>query len=90
MNTSVNDGGPAFPRAAFTPGEGHDHFSSGGFTSYQQEGMSLRDWFAGMTISGMPRSSGLTTAAERATSAYEQADAMLAARAAKPGEKEAK
>lgn len=43
MTTPINDGGPAFACV----GTGHE-----GQPSHLQEGMSLRDWFAGMIISG--------------------------------------
>jgi hypothetical protein len=35
--STINDGGPAFPRHAY---DGHD-------------GMSLRDWFAGQALAGL-------------------------------------
>ena len=42
--TQPNDGGPAFPRA------GSDYVKA-------QEGMSLRDWFAGQALAGIGASS---------------------------------
>ena len=55
--------------------------------------LDLRDWFAGQALAGMnaslsscaewPTGNAVTTMAD---SAYEQADAMLAARAARTGE----
>lgn len=39
-----NDGGAAFPRAAAEYGHGGH---------YEQDGMSLRDWFAGQALSGI-------------------------------------
>lgn len=64
------DGDPAFPRAAL----GEDCGKPYG----QQEGMSLRDWFAGQALAGQDVDTGSpgTTAAW----AYRIADAMLAAR----------
>jgi len=62
---SKGDGGPAFPR--------EDYQTNGG---RGQQGMSLRDWFAGMVLMGMPMGSP----ASRAEWAYQVADAMLAER----------
>jgi len=70
------DGGPAFPLAVDC---------SGGSRTEYQIGMSLRDWFAGMALSGLiPKdySSGPCNAAA-AERCYAIADAMLAARKAK-------
>ncbi len=72
---SANDGGPAFPRA-------------GTDTSYSQEGMSLRDWFAGQALAGMlagfskgERDGGPARFHEgNCDTAYQIADAMLRAR----------
>ena len=41
---SKNDGGPAFPRPSA------DH---GSYGSCEQDGMSLRDWFAGQALTGL-------------------------------------
>ena len=81
------DGGPAFPRAGY---DGPDNSDSG------EDGMSLRDWLAGMAMQGMaphvvfPQSvedqlhkSGVETddfEAWTAHVAYGFADAMLAER----------
>ena len=49
-----------------------------------QEGMSLRDWFAGQMLAGMAAyaaDSRIPTPADRASACYLFADAMLAARA---------
>lgn len=64
-----SDGGPAFPQS--------------GETFIGQEGMTLRDWFAGQALAGLlsPEaytSQGWTIAVAR--DAYEIADAMIAAR----------
>lgn len=62
----MNNGGPAFP-------------SHGSMGEVVQEGMSLRDWFAGQALAGM----GIIADAEAwklAAWAYETADAMLAER----------
>lgn len=80
MTDKIDDGGPAFA----TGDQQH-----GG-----QAGMSLRDWFAGLSVQAMQASPELMsvvtsgsildgTAAERmARRAYQVADAMLAARKA--------
>ena len=77
MTDMHDNGGPAFP-TGLTPGH------------YSQEGMSLRDWFAGQAVAGM---AGITTRAMHdegysvsevkaaiARQAYGIADAMLEAR----------
>lgn len=86
--SEIDDGGPAFPRAADTF---HDH----------RDGMSLRDWFAGQIMNGFASDMSDAAVARRpgeaselfrsrywadcARTAYEVADAMLAERAkAKP------
>lgn len=72
------DGGPAFP---FTPTD------KSGQIGPAYEGMSLRDWFAGMALQGevaSPDSGTLEadsiTFSELADDCYRMADAMLAAR----------
>jgi hypothetical protein len=64
--TDQNDGGPAF---------GHGDHVHGGYP-----GMSLRDWFAGQVITGNFHIDP-SVQASYARTAYEMADAMLAARA---------
>ena len=64
MDDKINNGGPAFPVR-------HEN----GFTN---EGMTLRDWFAGQALSGLI-SAGVPTK-HIGNEAYEIADAMLAAR----------
>lgn len=63
--TSI-DGGAAFPVATI------DGFS--------QDGMSLRDWFAGQALAGMMARHGITSPDDVAQASYRIADAMIAAR----------
>lgn len=69
------DGGAAFP----TPENEYQH---------HVHGMSLRDWFAGMALQGLCVSDRFQrnddSNKSQAVWAYELADAMLAARKAKP------
>ena len=69
--TQTNDGGPAFPRA------GSPYVKA-------QEGMSLRDWFAGQVLQGLSSNADrwVSTNEVIAKSCYEAADAMLKARSA--------
>lgn len=64
----TKDGGPAFPNRWANDGE--------------NEGMSLRDWFAGQALAGMIESHGMGAHRHEyaARDAYSFADAMLAAR----------
>ena len=77
--STIKDGGPAFPRSA-TKG------TSGTIVREAQDGMTLRDWFAGQTLTGLLLGPGqLGEAAQgdpakAAEWAYQQADAMLARR----------
>lgn len=66
-----NDGGRAFP----VP---ENVGSYGAYPIYEQ-GMSLRDWFAGQALSGLITYRGLDQALTE--DAYRVADAMLAERA---------
>ena len=79
------DGGFAFPRA-----QGDSEFES---DRPVQEGMSLRDWFAGQALGhlspfllkAMADTKQVPHKVELASLAYEIADAMIAARKEKPG-----
>lgn len=74
MNSgTTNNGGPAFP----TKREALDPRATGWS---MQEGMSLRDWFAGMALQGYRSSNMRSRSSVVAYLAYEDADAMLAAR----------
>jgi len=76
--SEINDGGPAFPRAEWE--------------SSEDDGMSLRDWFAGQALMGMVASPRAIvnpinpeiiieqTAVNYSLKAYALADAMIQAR----------
>jgi hypothetical protein len=74
-----DDGGPAFPRPST--------INDGMIETHDQTGMSLRDHFAGLALTGILSAdasadgvASLTPAPKAAKRAYEYADAMLAAR----------
>lgn len=73
MNSAGNGGGPAFPQHLSTL-VSHEWLEKEG-----QQGMTLRDWFAGMALQGMVAGSqGLViTHGEFAKQSYRLADAML-------------
>ena len=79
--TQGPDGGAAFPGTTSEPNE------RGVFYPVHHQGMSLRDWFAGQALAGLPHLcahdtllDGLTFEQHVARNAYLLADAMLAAR----------
>lgn len=78
MMKPLNDGGPAFPRPVSAN-------PTNGDMVWEQEGMTLRDYFAAKALQGLLAmcagehiNSG--TPAEVAKYAYEHADAMIARR----------
>jgi len=77
MSDKINDGGPAFPNHY------EDRTMKGVRNTVVADGMSLRDWFAGMALQGLlamcagPQISG-ATAEVTAKIAFEHADAMIA------------
>jgi len=84
MNTpQINDGGPAFPVLSY------EYKASGDLhpSPTMQSGMTLRDWFAGMSLNGM-RSSKFQRRSEDcplssediSCLAYQDADAMISQR----------
>lgn len=87
--TKRDDGGPAFPGIEGQDGHGNctrhvQHDLSVSYVTHNQ-GMSLRDWFAGMAIPGICKEfydheDVLFTSHDIAREAYEIADAMLIAR----------
>ncbi len=89
MSTS-KDGGPAFPTdpTSSTPIAQCEGDKTKWIHTYHgsQPGMSLRDWFAGQIIAacvaGAINKNPKISMSECASDAYQQADAMLAARSA--------
>jgi hypothetical protein len=74
----IDDGGPAFPWEDMKDTSGEPRATAG---------MSLRDWFAGQALSGIMSNSGSFASmsdSQVAETSYSAADAMLAARKAKP------
>ena len=69
------DGGSAFPVVGFDTRGGQ------GFDSIYSNGMSLRDWFAGMALQGLVNAAlgngAKISAQDYANTSYELADAML-------------
>ena len=79
--STIKDGGPAFPRSA-TKG------TSGTIVREAQDGMTLRDYFAGQALGSIPLRAWDHVSDGRifdawAKASYATADAMLAAREAK-------
>ena len=81
----MSDGGSAFPMVLnVNLDQDHKTLMLGNIQS--TEGMSLRDWFAGMIINGYHSADNQTgTDKELAKSAYEAADAMIAQREKEAG-----
>jgi len=77
-NNYETHGGPAFPRPHSDDQQrnGVDDYPGNAF--YDQEGMSLRDYFAGQAMTGLSNFS--IHPPEMARKAYDLADAMLEAR----------
>lgn len=77
--SATNDGGPAFRAAGVS------------FVNTPQNDIPLRDWFAGMALSGiLNNSNAFANMSDKdvAENCYRAADAMLAARNSKPTETE--
>ena len=85
--TQPNDGGPAFPR----PFSHDPNWGDYGKDYYEQNGMSRRDWLAGVAMQGFvshpenlvairlsAEQAGITAPAMMARTAYGMADAMIA------------
>lgn len=82
--SKINDGGPAFPRV-------QQFVDTFGHMKQINDGMTLRDWFAGQALIGLMSYPGDETSGNWhnnsssqgvATRCYDLADAMLAARKA--------
>ena len=86
MNNNIKDGGPAFAR------DSHMDKQIGLYV--QQQGMTLRDYFAAAALQGILSGADRSTvkylenmrypAGEMSSAAYNIADAMLKAKEAKP------
>lgn len=77
MSDKKNDGGPAFPEIVIEQ-RGDPAYRSP--TRVYCEGMRLRDWFAGMALSGQCADDGLqeySSVASAAEHCYQIADAMI-------------
>jgi len=75
MGDKIKTGGAAFPLAPVADPE------TGVFCGPRSEGMPLRDWFAGMALSGLTANAKFSTAKDRyPRHAYQIADAMIAER----------
>lgn len=77
MDKLINDGGPAFPRAV------HDNYDIVNGKISPQEGMTLRDWFAGQAVAGLLSGNWEMNSRDAASDAYDVADEMMKAREAK-------
>lgn len=74
----IDEGGFAFPTSQISAPDGR-------VLSVGQDGMSMRDWLAGLALNGMLSAAPFrndVTYSQVATAAYEWADAMIAARKA--------
>jgi hypothetical protein len=70
MSDPIKDGGPAFACACASDG-----------VSHIEDGMTLRDWFAGQALAGMAAYAGMQDPTDSiAHLAYVMADAMIAQR----------
>lgn len=69
---------PAFPRAFGCGGPSSEEF----YAADEQEGMSLRDWFAGQALVGMLANQSVNEALNRATIAHGENDATAGLAAA--------
>jgi len=79
VSAEINDGGSAFPQPA-------KHYDDGSSSIPPNNGMTLRDWFAGQALAGLVLHNdyGARSDDEIANGAYAYADAMIAAREVKP------
>lgn len=68
-----DDGGPAFPRPYSD--------SVNGLRAWEQEGISMRDYFAAQALQAVIGQAAWKNVDQAAEAAYEYADAMILARA---------
>lgn len=83
----IDDGGPALPGFLNIPGYGCSkpiETPQGASWAMYSTGLSLRDWFAGQALSSRGAYGANIREKELASECYLIADAMLAARKAKP------
>ena len=82
MKALINDGGQAFPRTGFVSEIETNEQLIAQFENKPQEGMTLRDYFAGQALAGYTSDakSRALLCSEVAEHAYDYADAMLAKR----------
>lgn len=73
--TQIKDGGPAFPQQS-----GWNHSGDWINRSSDDEGISVRDYFAAKAMHALIASTENFTADQYAKAAYEMADAMIKAR----------
>ena len=75
--SKINDGGPAFPSTIqYFPDDKNAN---------EEQGMTLRDWFAGQALAGLLREGiDIYGTGDTASTAYKVADTMLRAREVKP------
>lgn len=85
--SAVDDGGPAFPRTwSKNPSGGQAYLQDSCAVIDTTGGMSLRDWFAGQALANLAMMTYHMrpyAADASARTAYEYADAMIAARQSK-------
>jgi len=81
--STPNHGGPAFPVHSFE----HQTMPDGGARARHSsnDGMTLRDWFAGQALEMSHEDFATLDARSLALNCYDLADAMLVARARKEG-----
>lgn len=78
MNTPINNGGPAFPVAFIQGSDPHGADADSG-----NEGMTLRDWFAGQALPIVMKAADARkhSLQDIGIATYAFADSMIAARA---------
>jgi len=78
MSTPIDDGGPAFPRAGFLSEIETPEQVIAQYENKPEQGMTLRDYFAGQALAGILSSDNKPECDDRkAEWAYSLADSML-------------